>query len=321
MPNSKELKIAVVMPAYKSKEYIMEVISRIGNEVHRIYVIDDGCPQKTGEYVQNNCKDTRVIIICHVNNYGVGKAVKTGYENALKDGHDIIVKIDSDGQMDPNLINEFVYPISTGVADYVKGNRFYDIESLKKMPKTRLIGNAFLSFISKMSSGYWDIFDPTNGYTAVHRDALSLIKLGKVSDGYFFESDVLFRLNIIRAVVVDIPMVAIYGNEISNLKISNIFIEFIVKNFVNFNKRILYNYYVRDMSLGSIQLPVGLILIIFGIIFGFYNWVYSVDHNIITSAGTVMLAALPILLGTQFILAFIGEDISNVPRNSIHRKT
>jgi glycosyltransferase involved in cell wall biosynthesis len=95
MSRSKELKIAVVMPAYKSKVYIMDVISRIGNEIHRIYVIDDGCPQKTGEHVQKNCKDERVTVIYHLNNFGVGKAVKTGYVNALNDGHDIIIKIDS----------------------------------------------------------------------------------------------------------------------------------------------------------------------------------------------------------------------------------
>ena len=243
----------------------------------------------------------------------------TGYIAAIDDGIDIIVKVDGDGQMDPGLIPDFVAPIAAGEADYTKGNRFFDLEEIHAMPKVRLFGNAALSFITKLSSGYWDLFDPTNGYTAIHRDVARHLPLAKISQRYFFETDVLFRLNTLRAVVVDIPMNAKYGDEISGLRIPSIVGEFLAKNIRNFCKRILYNYYLRDMSLASIELPVGLILFIFGAVFGSYHWVRSVGLGIPTSSGTVMLSALPVIIGLQFILAFLGHDMRTVQSRPFHR--
>jgi len=234
---------------------------------------------------------------------------------------DILVKIDSDGQMNPALIKDFVTPIINGEADYTKGNRFFDLETIRTMPKVRLFGNAVLSFMSKLSSGYWNIFDSTNGFTAIHADVASRLPLDKISRRYFFETDVLFRLNIMRAVVLDVPMDARYGNEVSHLKISEIVVEFIVKHIRNFIKRIFYNYYLRDMSLASIQLLVGLLFTVFGTIYGVYHWIISVQSGMTTSAGTVMLSALPIIAGTQLLLSFIGFDVSSVPSRPIHKKT
>ena len=168
-----EKNIAVVIPTYKARDHILDVISKIGAEVSAIYVVDDACPEHTGEYVKSRCQDDRVILIKYGVNLGVGGAVMTGYKAAISDGCDVIVKIDSDGQMDPELIPQFVAPILDGEADYTKGNRFFDIESVKTMPKIRLFGNAVLSFLCKISSGYWSIFDPTNGYTAIHSSAVA----------------------------------------------------------------------------------------------------------------------------------------------------
>ena len=243
----------------------------------------------------------------------------TGYIAAIDDGMDIIVKVDGDGQMEPELIPDFVAPIAAGEADYTKGNRFFDLEEIHSMPKIRLFGNAALSFITKLSSGYWDLFDPTNGYTAIHRDVARHLPFSKISQRYFFETDILFRLNTLRAVVVDIPMNAKYGDEISGLKISNVVGEFLVKNARNFCKRILYNYYLRDMSLASIELPVGLALFLFGTLFGSYHWVRSVGLGIPTSSGTVMLSALPVIIGLQFILAFLGHDMRATQTRPFHR--
>ena len=142
----------------------------------------------------------------------------------------------------------------------------------------------------------------------------------KISKGYFFETDILFRLNTIRAVVVDIPMDAQYGDEVSNLKVSKIIGEFMVKHCINFVKRIFYNYYLRDMSLASIELPLGLGLLIFGMVYGCYHWFESAQLGVPTSAGTVMLAALPIIMGVQFVLGFIGHDISSIPRRVVHKQ-
>lgn len=314
------MKIAVVIPSYKVKKHILGVIESIGPSVCTIYVVDDKCPENTGSYVRENTKDSRVIVLFNEKNKGVGGAVMCGYRRACNDGVDIVVKIDGDGQMDPSIIPNFVNPIINGYADYTKGNRFYNIETVIKMPKVRLFGNAVLSFMTKISSGYWNLFDPTNGYTAIHRDVLCNLPLDKISNRYFFESDMLFRLNTLRAVVVDIAMDAKYGDEISNLKISRVVGDFTFKHARNFFKRICYNYYLRDMSLASIELPIGVLFFSFGIVNGICNWIEAIQSGIPATSGTVMLAGLPVILGLQLILSFIGFDISNTPKKVFHNR-
>ncbi len=313
-------RIAVVIPSYKVTRHIAPLIAAIPSYVWKIYVVDDACPDESGNFVKANCTDFRITIICHKINQGVGGAVMTGYRAAIEDGAQIIVKIDGDGQMDPALIPNFVEPILSGEADYTKGNRFFDLEKVRAMPKIRLIGNAVLSLMTKLSSGYWDLFDPTNGYTAIHAKVAHRLPMHKLSRRYFFETDVLFRLNTLRAVVMDVPMEAQYGDEVSNLKISKIVTEFLLKHLRNFIKRVGYNYYLRDMSLGSLELPVGLVLFFGGGAFGIYQWINSARAGVETSSGTVMLAALPLLMGIQLILSFFGQDIASVPRTVLHKK-
>lgn len=320
LSNAPHPMIAVVIPSYKVTRHVLDVISRIGPEVGRIYVVDDKCPDCSGDFVQAQCRDSRVVVLRHTQNLGVGGAVMTGYRAAVADGADVIVKIDGDGQMDPELLPEFVEPIVSGQADYTKGNRFYNLEEVRAMPGIRLFGNAGLSLLAKLSTGYWDLFDPTNGYTAIHADLARRLPYDKISQRYFFESDILFRLNTLRAVVIDIPMAAKYGDEVSNLKISRIFGEFLAKHSRNFVKRLFYNYYLRGMSLASIELPLGLALFAGGGIFGLRQWLWAADLGIETPAGTVMLSALPVLMGLQLILAFLSYDISSVPRQPRHRK-
>ncbi len=164
-----DVRIGVVIPSYKVRKHILGVIAAMGEEVDRIYVVDDACPEHSGRFTSNCIAATpRVRILRHAENRGVGGAVLTGYAAAIEDGVDVIVKVDGDGQMDPRLIPAFVAPIAAGEADYTKGNRFFDLEKVRVMPKMRLFGNAALSFLTKLSSGYWDLFDPTNGYTAIH---------------------------------------------------------------------------------------------------------------------------------------------------------
>jgi len=310
--------IAVVLPCFRVRRHVVDVIRRIGPEVSRIYVVDDCCPEKTGDYVDAMGVDARVKVIRNPENLGVGGAVMVGYRAAIDEGADIIVKIDGDGQMAPELLPDFVAPIIAGEADYTKGNRFYNLEGISQMPRIRLFGNSVLSFLTKFSSGYWDVFDPTNGYTAIHAEVARLLPFHKISARYFFETDILFRLNIQRAVVVDVPMVARYEDEVSNLKVSRIIGEFIIKHLRNFGKRIFYNYYLRDLSVASIELPLGIFLFLFGILFGAVHWLSSMGEGTVTPAGTVMLAALPILMGLQLILAFISYDVESVPRRVVH---
>ena len=312
-------KIAVIIPAYQAKEHILGVLHAIGEEAHAIYVVDDASPDGTGDFVRANCHDSRVRVISLTENQGVGGAVMSGYRAAIADGMDVLVKMDSDGQMDPALLMNFVAPILNGEADYTKGNRFFDLEKVRSMPPVRIFGNAALSLLCKLSSGYWNVFDPTNGYTAIHAAVARNLPFEKISKRSFFETDMLFRLNTLRAVVADIPMQAVYGDEVSHMKISKIIGEFFLKHVRNFFKRIFYNYYLRDMSLASLELPVALILLLFGLLYGGTHWLASAQVGIATPAGTVMLAALPTLAGLQLLLSFIGHDVSSVPARPVHR--
>jgi hypothetical protein len=222
--------------------------------------------------------------------------------------------------MDGSLIPDFIAPILAGEADYTKGNRFFDLENISRMPVVRIVGNAALSLLSKLSTGYWDIFDPTNGYTAIHSDVARRLPFDRISQRYFFESDMLFRLNTLRAVVLDVPMDARYEDEISNLKVGRALFDFASKHARNFFKRIFYNFFLRDMSLASLELVAGSALLAAGGGYGLANWLQSARTGSATPAGTVMLAALPMLIGLQFVLAFLSYDIASVPRRPIHRR-
>jgi glycosyltransferase involved in cell wall biosynthesis len=241
----------------------------------------------------------------------------TGFRAALASGADIVVKIDGDGQMDPRLIAKLCAPIIAGIADYAKGNRFYNIEDVKSMPKIRLFGNIILSFLTKLSSGYWSLFDPNNGFIAIDGRVLANIPLEKVSRRYFFESDMLFRLGTLRARVVDMPMRAIYGGETSGLRPFGMVLHFLHRHLLNLCKRVFYSYFLRDFSIASLQLVVGAIFVCFGLIFGSVKWIENSREDVVTPTGTVMLAVLPLLLGVQFLLAFISFDMANTPSEPI----
>ena len=314
---SNKVKIAVVIPCYRVGGQLTGVIEKIGPEVSRIYVVDDACPDHSADVVQDGCVDSRIKLIHHNTNQGVGGAVMTGYCQAISEGMDIIVKIDGDGQMDPRLIPAFVRPIVRGEADYTKGNRFFSIDNVKSMPKIRILGNAVLSFFNKLSSGYWTIFDPANGYTAINAKVLKILPFDRIDNRYFFESDMLFQLGLIRAAVIDVPMVAIYGNEHSNLKITNEIYRFLLKHLKNAFKRILYNYYLRDFSIASVELLLGVVLIAFGLYSGISSWIEASAAESFASSGTVMLASLPIIIGCQLLISFLAYDINLQPRNSV----
>ena len=306
-------RVAVTIPSYKVRAHVLDVIARIPPKVQRIYVVDDKCPQHSGELVKEQCRDPRVRVIFHEENQGVGGAVSSGYRAAIEEGMDIVVKVDGDGQMDPALIPHFTRPIERGRADYTKGNRFYRPESLKGMPPIRLFGNAALSFINKLSTGYWSIMDPTNGYTAIHTSVLREMPLHKLEKRYFFETDMLYHLNTMRAVVHDVPMDAVYADEESSLKVSKVLPEFMVKHVNRFFKRYVYLYLLRDFNIGSLYSLLGVVLCGLGVVFGGWAWLRSLTTGQPATSGTVMLAALPLIIGIQFLIAFLHHDVERVP--------
>lgn len=311
--------IAIVIPCYKVKHHIMDVLRGIGGLVSLIYVVDDKCPEGAGQYVVENCTDSRVKVIFHEQNQGVGGASITGYKQALQDGATVIIKMDGDNQMDPALIPLLIKPIVEGKADYTKGNRFYNLDYLAVMPKIRLIGNSVLSLINKLTSGYWHIMDPTNGYTAIHAKVLQNLPLDKLDSRYFFESDMLFRLNTIQAVVLDVPMPSRYANEKSNLNIMRIIKEFPSKYLIRFFKRIFYNYYLRDFNAGTVELSFGFIFLVIGCIYGGGKWYEAYQSGVPAASGVVMLAAMWFFVGLQLLFSAIKYDIENTPKDCLHK--
>lgn len=307
-------RVAVVVPCFRVRKHILEVIQGIGPEVWRIYIVDDACPENSGKYVVENSKDKRLRSIFHESNQGVGGAVISGYKAAYADGADVVVKVDGDGQMDPRLIPALAKPVIEGHADYAKGDRFDSLENLLGMPKVRILGNAVLSLWAKLSSGYWSVTDPTNGFTAIHRRALLALNLDKIRKSYFFESDILFRLNIANCVVADVPMAAVYGSEKSNMSILKVLFEFPWRHTVNFYKRIFYRYYLREWNVGSFELPLGVFLIGFGAWFGLKSFLSASAAGLATTAGQVTGSAVALILGVQLLLSFLSYDVQSEPR-------
>lgn len=305
-------KVAVIIPCYKVKAHILSVLMGIPEYVDHIIVVDDACTEASGKYAEENFKD-RLIVLFQNTNTGVGGAVLRGYQEAFRLGCHCFVKIDGDGQMHPEIMSKFIHPIMEGQADYTKGNRFFWPEGLESMPFVRKIGNAGLSFLTKLSTGYWDLMDPTNGYTALSKEAYSHLEKDKVAQRYFFESDMLFRLGIIRAVVLDVPMVAVYGDEISGLKVGSSLISFFINHIKRVFKRIIYLYFVRDFNQGSLSLMFAIPFLIFGISFGSYKWFQAYSTLTPTPVGTILLAVLPFSIGFQLLLNFLNYDVNNTP--------
>lgn len=306
--------IAVVIPTYKAKKHIVEVIKTIPDWIDMIIIVDDKCPDKTGDFVQSKFSSNKKVIV-HFNkvNLGVGGATVNGYKISIDYNMDITVKMDSDGQMDPNYLKSLIDPVAHNKAGYSKGNRFVDFNALRSMPTTRLFGNSVLSFMTKATSGYWNIMDPTNGYTAISNNILKKFNIDKLSRRFFFESDMLINLNINNVIVKDVPIPAIYGDEESTLSIRNTLIRFPFHLVKGAFKRFFYKYLIYDFNMVSVYSIVGGIFVLWGSLYGIYNWVQNYHLGIETPTGTIMLSVLPLILGTQFLLSAINIDINSVP--------
>jgi dolichol-phosphate mannosyltransferase len=243
-------KIAVVIPCYRVSKTITDVIRGIPDFVHHIIVVDDYCPEGSGKAAQQTGRENLTVLFREKNG-GVGAAVMTGYRKALELGCDIAVKMDGDGQMDPAYLPALIEPLVSNKADYTKGNRFVDFTALRSMPWPRLFGNNVLSFLEKVYSGYWNIMDPTNGYTAIHRRVLDKLDFSKIAKHYFFESHMLLHLYLLNAVIRDIPIPARYGDENSSLSIKKILWQFPYRLLGGLFKRVFLRYFIYDFNMAS----------------------------------------------------------------------
>jgi dolichol-phosphate mannosyltransferase len=228
--------------------------------------------------------------------------------------------MDSDDQMDPAYLIPLITPLLMNQADYTKGNRFLHAAELKSMPVIRRIGNAGLSFMTKAASGYWNIFDPSNGYTAINASIVPLLGTDYLHRRYFFECSMLIQLGMIRAVIQDIEIPAKYQDEVSSLSDLKSLFQFPPLLLAGFLRRISNQYFIRDFTAASLFMITGLTLSIFGLIWGIYHWVISSIKQVDASTGTVMIAVLPLILGLQLLLQSVVMDIQNVPNDVISMK-
>lgn len=313
-------KVFVVIPAYCAEKSIQNVIETLPKWINTIIIVDDCSSDMTSQIVKT-IDDPRIILVQHERNLGVGGAMMTGYLESLRRGAEIIVKMDSDGQMDPQYLLSLITPIIMEKADYVKANRFLHVVELQKMPPIRRIGNVALSFLTKFASGYWGIFDPTNGYTAISSKIIPLIDFNKISMSYFFEISMLCELGIHRAVVKDIYCPAIYNSEPSFLSEWKSSYEFFFKLFFKLLRRVRIQYFIRDFNAVTIFLVSGLICIIFSLVWGLDFWIHSAQTGIASSTGTVMIAVIPLILGFQFLLQALVMDVNNTPNEIISKNS
>ena len=322
-PNSRndlaDYHIAIVIPVFNESRHIKQVLESIPSYIRSIIVVDDGSTDDTLHRIEERMEiDSRIQCVQHRTNQGVGMAMMTGYRQAIELSASIVVKMDGDGQMSSESLPKLISPLLSGVADYSKGSRFAYTSDASEMPLVRRIGNVTLGFMTKVAAGYWNLLDPTNGFTAIRTDVLKLMRFERLDPKFFFETSMLSELYLLKAVVRDIPMAASYGNETSHLSPLKAMFQFPPRLLRRFLRRIFLRHVVYDFSIGAIYTLVGGPLGMFGLVFGILNWARYSSMNLGAPTGTVVIPALCILVSIQLILRAIDADIQSVPRIPIN---
>ena len=306
--------LGIVIPYYNAQNHIETVVEKALHYSNHIIVVNDNSSQPLPQgYLQSH---ESVTIINLSENLGVGGATKTGFsylENL--DTVTVMIKLDADDQMDTEYIPQLVAPILNKTHDFVKGNRFRDFRALKRMPWARRFGNLFLSFLSKVATGYWNCFDFNNGFFALSKEKWSLLNQHDIANNYFFETSLISELYFQKASIKEVAMPAIYGEETSNMNIYNMPFLFGLNLLKRFVSRIWKAYFVYDFNIGSLYLVFGHLLFLSGILFGGINWYHYASKEVLTPLGTIMISALLIILGFQLLLQAIQFDILNTPKN------
>jgi glycosyltransferase involved in cell wall biosynthesis len=308
----------VVVPAHNESLLIGKTITTMPEFVDHVIVIDDLSTDDTAaEAVAVG--DPRLTLIRHTVNTGVGGAILDGHRKALELGADVSVVMAGDAQIDPAYLPALLDPIAEEGVEFTKANRFFSRSSFAGMPKYRFLGSVVLSFMTKMASGYWHLFDPQNGYTATSRSALERIDLDRIALGYQFENDMLIHLNIADVWARDIPVPAVYGEEVSGMRMSKVVPAITRLLFRGFWRRVMLKYVLYSFSPVALFLFAGLFLFLFGSAFGV--WVFwEAMNDQVPSAATVMAAAAPLLTGAHFLVNAMMLDIQESPDWNPHRR-
>ena len=316
--HARGVRIGVVVPAFRVANEIERVLAGIPPFVETVIVVDDASPDDTAARVER-CADPRVVLVRHPENRGVGGASTTGFAEALRRGMDVVVKMDGDDQMDPAELPRLLAPVLEGLADASKGNRYDSLGSLAQMPLIRVLGNGILTFLVKLASGYWNLFDPANGYLALRADLLRRLDLERLPPRYFFESGLLIELGILRAVVADVPIPARYGDERSSISIPRTVLGFPPRLVHGLGRRFFWRYLVKDFSAVSVFVLMGVPMALFGLVYGTRAYLHMLETGVPATAGMVMLSAMPIILGVQLLLQAVVLDVQNVPAKPLTR--
>ncbi len=310
----KHTAIHVVVPAYNEEAHIGAVLAAMPAYVDRVIVVDDCSTDGTARVVEG-CADARVVLLRTERNLGVGGATVLGYRTALAHGADIVVKMDGDGQMPADALPALLDALVEQGAAYAKGNRFLERELVAtRMPAERIVGNVVLTFLTKLASGYWNVFDPQNGYTAVRAAALRVLPLERLHPGFFFENDMLVRLNVHDYRVVDVPMPPVYNEEHSHLSVLAVLFTFPLLLVRRFFHRVIEKYVLRDFSPIALFLFLGLASLVFGVVLGCSLWLHAYWSGVPTPTGSIILTLLALVVGFQLCLQAIVLDIQATPR-------
>lgn len=303
----RESRIAVVVPAHNEETLVGTVVRTMPDFVDQIIVVDDASSDTTGDSA-TSVGDPRVEVVRLDDNQGVGGAILTGHQRALELDADISVVMAGDAQMNPDYLSTLLDPIVDGDAGFTKANRFYDADSFAGMPRHRIFGNIAMSFLTKAASGYWGLFDPQNGYTAIHRSALERLPLHRIAHRYEFENDLLINLNILRVPARDVPIPAVYGQEVSGIRLSKVAPRLLGTLWRGFWHRIWWKYVLQSFSAVALMLFAGIGCVVVGLAISTFVVVNTLGPPV-ASPGTVILAIAPLLSGLHFLITAMMLDI------------
>lgn len=300
--------IGVAIPCFMGSKLTLKIVKEVIEYSDHVVLIDDLCPRSTGKFISSKINNPKLHIIYNEKNLGVGGSTKKGFTWLLDKGCDIIIKVDADGQISPHDIPKMCAPILKNECDSTKGNRFSNLDKVLNMPKIRLIGNILLSFMAKFSTGYWELFDPTNGFIAFRSNILKEINLRKTDDRFFFETDLLFRCSLKNVCIKNISVDPIYNGSYSSLRPIKEIPNFLKKHIIILVKRIIYQYFILDFNPGSIELVLALVLALFSFFISITSIYLSHITGELTSAGTASLFIISVVVCIQLLLSFIYYD-------------
>ncbi|HEY6056023.1 MAG TPA: glycosyltransferase family 2 protein [Gaiellaceae bacterium] len=302
--------VSVVVPAHNEEALVAATLAGIPSFVDRIFVVDDASDDATAERVES-VTDPRVELIRHERNRGVGAAIVSGYKAALRERIDVTCVMAGDNQMDPDELASFASPVARGEVDYAKANRLFTGKAWELIPRTRYLGNAVLSLLTKIASGYWHVADSQAGYTALGLSTLELLDLDRIYEKYGFPNDMLVHLNVVNARVRDFPSRPIYGvGERSGIRLRRVIPRMSWLLMKGFFWRMREKYVIRDFHPLVFFYGIGVLMTVLGFALGVLEVVLRIMGNAV-SVGTVVLVALLLIFGMQFTLFAMWFDMES----------